>query len=138
MNLKKRQKGVVAVEAALLLPILLVLVFGIIEFGVALYDKAVITNAAREGARFGIVVATPPRQASDIQTVVNNYTSTYLLTFARGGATPLVTATGTGGSFGSSLAVTVTYTYTGLVLGPMLAAITGPITLTSTATMANE
>ncbi len=47
--------GASAVEFALVLPVLMLLTFGIIEFGVLLFDKAVITNASREGARMGIV-----------------------------------------------------------------------------------
>jgi len=46
-----RQKGQALVELALILPLLLLLVFGIIEFGRALYIKNTLSNAAREGAR---------------------------------------------------------------------------------------
>ena len=55
MKRLKRQTGSNIVEFALILPLLLVLVSGIVDLGLALYDKAVITNAAREGARFGMV-----------------------------------------------------------------------------------
>jgi hypothetical protein len=49
------QKGAALVEFAIVLPILLVLLFGIIDFSILLYNKASITNASREGARAGIV-----------------------------------------------------------------------------------
>ena len=56
MSIKaKRQEGASAVEFAIILPLLLILVFGIIEFSILFYDKAMITNASREGARVGIV-----------------------------------------------------------------------------------
>ena len=48
------QKGVAAVEFAIVLPFLVLLVFGTIEFGLMFYNKQVITNASREGARAGI------------------------------------------------------------------------------------
>ena len=54
-RLIKNKKGAAMVELAIILPILLVVLFGIIEFGFILYDKALITNASREGARAGIV-----------------------------------------------------------------------------------
>ena len=58
------QKGASAVEFALVLPLLMLILFGIIEFGLLMYNKAMITNASREGARRGIVyrvnVATNP------------------------------------------------------------------------------
>lgn len=141
---QKKQRGVAAVEFALVAPILLLIVFGIVELGIGLYDKAVITNAAREGARAGIVLKSPSKPtATDIQNVVLNYTSSYLITFGTKND-PLVTEPnkqtngGVGGGFGVPLTVSVSYVYTGLMLGPMLSALTGPITLTSTTTMNNE
>lgn len=49
------QKGSAVLEMALILPFLLMLLFGIIEFSRVLSVKQVITNAAREGARAGAV-----------------------------------------------------------------------------------
>lgn len=49
-----KQGGAAAVEFAAILPLLVVLVLGMIEFGVMFYDKAVLTNASREAARAGI------------------------------------------------------------------------------------
>jgi Flp pilus assembly protein TadG len=46
-----RDRGAAAVEFALLLPMLLLLVFGIIDFGRALNASITLTQAAREGAR---------------------------------------------------------------------------------------
>lgn len=44
-------RGAVAVEFALLLPLLLIVIFGVIDFGRALNAQITITQAAREGAR---------------------------------------------------------------------------------------
>ena len=44
-------RGAVAVEFAIMLPLLLLLIFGIIDFGRALNAQVTITQAAREGAR---------------------------------------------------------------------------------------
>ncbi len=44
-------RGAAAVEFALLLPVLLLVVFGIIDFGRALNAQITLTQAAREGAR---------------------------------------------------------------------------------------
>ncbi len=46
-----RERGATAVEFALLLPLLLLLVFGIVDFGRALNAQETLTQAAREGAR---------------------------------------------------------------------------------------
>jgi Flp pilus assembly protein TadG len=45
------EHGVVAVEFALVMPILLLLVFGVVEFGFMLNRDMVIGNASRDGAR---------------------------------------------------------------------------------------
>ena len=48
------QRGVSALEFTIIAPLVFVLIFGMIEFGCLFYDKALITNASREGARAGI------------------------------------------------------------------------------------
>jgi len=58
MNLKNK-KGAVLVETAIILPLLLVIVFGIIEFGWAMYITNSLNNAAREGARLAAVTPKP-------------------------------------------------------------------------------
>jgi hypothetical protein len=49
------QDGVAAVEFALIFPILVLLVLGIIEFGAGFHAWDATQNAAREGARLGAV-----------------------------------------------------------------------------------
>ncbi len=63
------------VEFAIVLPLLLILVFGVVEFGVMFYDKAVITNASREGARAGITGLGDP----EIKQIVLSYCNVNLI-----------------------------------------------------------
>lgn len=49
---RRVQEGVAAIEFAFVLPVLLLLLFGIINFGLLMYDLSVVTNAVREGARW--------------------------------------------------------------------------------------
>lgn len=51
MGRRMHDRGAAAVEFALVLPILLLLVFGIVEFGRIYNIQTTITAAAREGAR---------------------------------------------------------------------------------------
>jgi hypothetical protein len=48
------QRGATIVEAALVLPVLLALIFGIIQFGILWGKYQDMTNAAREGARYAV------------------------------------------------------------------------------------
>jgi Flp pilus assembly protein TadG len=52
---QRDQDGAAAVEFALLLPLLVVLLFGFIQFGTAFNTRIQATNAAREGARMAVV-----------------------------------------------------------------------------------
>ena len=75
------QKGATAVEFAIILLVLLTLIFGTIEFGLFIFNRQVITNAAREGARVGIIVR-PVRLSNDlIKAVVRDFSEQYLITF---------------------------------------------------------
>lgn len=49
-----RSDGASAVEFALLLPLLIMLLFGIVEFGFIFMDDLGVSNAARQGARIGV------------------------------------------------------------------------------------
>ena len=52
---KKGEKGQALAEFALLVPIFLVLLFSIVDFGMGFYSWITVTNSAREGARLGAV-----------------------------------------------------------------------------------
>lgn len=58
----KRQRGDGLVEFALVLPVLLLLVFGILDGGRAVYAYHVVANSAREGARYASVATRTPDQ----------------------------------------------------------------------------
>ena len=131
----KNQKGASAVEFAIILPLLLVLIFGIIESSIFFYNKAMITNASREGARAGIVFAeTRPSQA-DIQAIVDNYAATHLINFdpSQVLATTAVWTDADGDnaiSSGDPLTVTINYTYKFLALPNIIALVRGSFTNT--------
>jgi hypothetical protein len=73
------QNGAAMVEFAIVLPLLLILICGVIEFGVMFYDKAVITNASREGARAGITGPKTEEFKDEIKKIVLNYCNVNLI-----------------------------------------------------------
>jgi Flp pilus assembly protein TadG len=133
----KNQTGASAVEFAIVLPILVLLVFGIIEFSVALYDKAMITNASREGARAAIVFRVPPVTDDEITNVVNTYLGNNLITFG-GPATPITTVTRNGSNPGDELKVVVVYTYTFLLIPSFVTSLSGGINMMAETVMRME
>ncbi|WP_429886081.1 TadE/TadG family type IV pilus assembly protein [Geoalkalibacter halelectricus] len=74
------ERGAAAVEFAVVLPLLLLILLGIIEYGLIFYNKQVLTNASREGARFGIVAGERATSAS-IEQEVSNYLDQKLISF---------------------------------------------------------
>ena len=130
------QNGAALVEFAIVLPVLLMLIFGMIEFSILLYDKAMITNASREGARAGIVYSPTPVTKEKIELTVNNYLQTHLISLG-GASAPTITAgqcTGTG----APLTVTVTYPYNFLVLPDFVQSLSGTLTLSAQTVMRCE
>jgi len=49
------ESGAAMVEFAILLPVLLLIILGILQFGLMFYTKYVITAASREGARYATI-----------------------------------------------------------------------------------
>ncbi|MCI0636142.1 MAG: pilus assembly protein [Actinobacteria bacterium] len=69
-----REEGVAAVEFALILPVLALLLFGVLEFGRVWSQYQVFQGAAREGARCAAVAST---SECDIQTAIDNAAEPY-------------------------------------------------------------
>jgi Flp pilus assembly protein TadG len=136
------KNGTAIVEFAIVLPLLFLLLMGIIEFSFVLYDKAVLTNASREGARAGIVFRSPRVTDADIKGTVKNYCKTFLITFGsdtlEDANIAISPASRDGLPFGTDLTVTVNYRYDFLVLPSFMTTAMGPINLVAQTVMKLE
>jgi Flp pilus assembly protein TadG len=138
----KSERGAALLEAAITIPMLLLVSVGIFEFGRAYQTWQILTNAAREGARIAVL---PGYTAADVQDRVTQYvrqgigdntvTPTVVLTpvsIDPPGATPAFPAA----------QVTVTMTHTYLLMGPVSGLLGGgswsSITLAARSTMRIE
>jgi len=65
---RRGHRGIAAVEMALLLPLLLMLVFGMIEYGSLFWRSQQVATAARNGARRGVMSGAT---ATDVTTSVD-------------------------------------------------------------------
>lgn len=74
----RESDGVAIIEFAIVLPLFIVLTFGIIEFGIVMYNQALITNASREGARFGILYTDPPKDMTTLTSEITTRVESYL------------------------------------------------------------
>ena len=136
------KNGTAILEFAIVLPVLFLILMGIIEFSLVLYDKAVLTNASREGARAGIVSQNPRVTNREIRDVVINYCSTFLITWGadilEDTDITISPASRDGLPFGYDLTVTVTYRYDFLVLPSFMTTPIGPINLVAQTLMKLE
>lgn len=137
---RRREEGQSLVEMAIVLPVLLALIVGIFEFSRAWNVYQVITNAAREGARVGIL---PNKVESDVR----NSIDTYLTQAALESSVASVSVTGADQGTGTPTTVQIQYPYEFAFLGPVVgmlgdgggpAAPPGSITLSTTVIMRNE
>ena len=141
----KDKKGTETVEFAIVSFLLFLLLFGIIEFAILLYNKAVITNASREGARAGIVArydntTTPatwdPLSDSEIVDIVNQYCSNHLISPGASASPSVAVAGNRSENQHNPVTVTVTYPYAFLV--PKLLGVPDILTLTAVTVMRME
>ncbi|XXG31596.1 MAG: TadE family protein [Ferrovum myxofaciens] len=152
------ERGVAAVEFALIFPLMLLLMFGIIEFSTMMYDQIMVTNAAREGARWGSVQSVSlahPISCPDVSgiqggptcsgsgsgsnacMVASNYAANTLISYQGGSNNSPTVTVNCMNNNGAAIEVTVQYTFQGLGLGS-LSAVQGSNNLSSTAVMYYE
>jgi Flp pilus assembly protein TadG len=86
---RARRRGAMALEFALIVPVLLSVVFGVIDFGRTIMAIDLMNNVARAGARTG---ALSGRTNADITTVVDNALSAASLPARSSSATVLTIA----------------------------------------------
>jgi Flp pilus assembly protein TadG len=146
----RKEMGTSTVEFAIVLPVLLIILFAIVELALVFYDKAMITNASREGARAGISFhadsdgSYDPMDEAEIRTtVVNPYLANFLVTFSNATATTTVSpgqCPPLNATPPRQITVTVTYPYTFLVLPNFVSTLFGlnPLNLTAVTVMRCE
>jgi len=135
----RRETGAELIEFAFTLPLLLVVVMGIVDFGFMMQRFEVVFNAAREGARVAIL---PGYGDADVEARVEAYT--VAAGFAPGAVSIVVsdeTVTAGARTFAAKK-VTVDFTHVHQFVGPLMALIggagMGSTPLSATATMRLE
>ena len=133
---RRRQQGTSVVEMALVLPLLLLLVFGIGDFGIAYTQWNSLTNAVREGARVGVVFQTPCNPAT-VQTTIETTVSTFAASSGLNGASIVTTVTNPCAGTGTQLTVRSTVPYNYIAMAA-LAGLAPILNLTAQTVMRNE
>lgn len=111
----RSERGAAAIEFALILPLLAVLMFAIFELGIVFYRQQLLAGAVREAARTGIIATEPRPTEADVAVAVSDYLGGV-------GLDPnlaSVTVTGAGGAPGDDLSIQITYPYNSTVLSAL-------------------
>lgn len=109
---RRRSRGQAMVEFTLILPCLLLLIFGIYQFGQTYADYIQVTNAARDGGRKALVSRSDTNGVADTITAAKNGTwwlNTSTMSVTVSPSQPW--------SQGQNVTVTVTYPYSINLLG---------------------
>lgn len=118
------ERGSELIEFAIVLPILLLILAGIFDFGMMFRTFEVVTNAAREGARVGVLEGYQPE---DIEDRVDAYMAASGVTGAYTVNVTTVPVTTAAGTF-TARSVIVNYPYQLAVLGAIEAFFGGSVT----------
>lgn len=124
----RRSRGQAMVEFTLILPLLLLLILGIYQFGQTYADYIQVTNAARDGGRKALVSRSDASGVADVVTTAKN--STWWLDKNQIGVTVSPSQPWT---TGQNVTVTVTYPYSINLLGFVVAS--GTLKSTTTVRM---
>lgn len=136
---KQKERGTAVVEFAVVLPLLVVFLFAIIEFSILFFDKAMLTNASREGARVGIVFVGDRGDSAvlnavekDIKTTIEDYCASSLISFSDSSKLSIKTTWSDGPDSntatydsGDILTVEVTYNFNFLMFSKVITLIGG-------------
>jgi Flp pilus assembly protein TadG len=125
----RTERGAAAIELALLLPILLLVIGGIVDWGRFMYTEVTLTNGAREGARAGLASGA---------TAANMTTRARAAMPASWTSTTTITPTACAGA-GTNASLTATQNFRWVLLRPAMSLFGGggllPTQAKSTATM---
>lgn len=133
---RRRESGTSVVEMAFVLPLLLLLVFAVGDFGIAYTRWNSLTNAVREGARAGVVFRAPCN-AGTVTTDVQNTVASFAASSGLEAAKIVTTVTNACGATGTPLTVAATSPYDYIAMSA-LAGLAPTVNLRARTVMRNE
>ena len=128
---RRNRWGAAAVEFAIVAPVFFLLVFGMIEYGRMVMVQQVITNAAREGARVGVLDGAT---TSNVTTAVSSYLTSAKIS---GSTTTVSPSPPSSAAYGAPVTVTVSVPFNSISWLPTPLFLGGK-TLTATSVMRRE
>ena len=132
------ERGAELIEMAIALPLLLLVVMGIVDFGFLFQRYLVLTNAAMEGARVAVL---PGYSVADAQARATTYATTGGVPGPVNAVATAVSLPGAGGGTWPGMRITVTHVYQYQYIGPIAGLFGGSfssVTLTAQSTVRRQ
>jgi diguanylate cyclase (GGDEF)-like protein len=135
---RNMQRGAAAVEMAILLPLLMLMADGVLEFGLMLYDQSVLVSATGLAARAGIAQGPNKLDTSQISALASSYCQDKLISPMVTTQALITVVQSNPPTFQTPLQVTAQYNFKGLLIGGVMRAIQTNPQLSATTVMYNE
>jgi Flp pilus assembly protein TadG len=129
-SLRMKRRGAAAVEFAIVLPVFVILVFGMIEYGRMVMVQQVITNASREGARTAVLDGAT---TTSVQAAVTSYLTDAKISGGTANVNPSPASAGSGDPI--TVTVNIPFSAVSWLPSPMYL---GGKTLSASTTMRRE
>ena len=133
---RRAEAGTSIIEATIVLPLIILLVFATAEFGISFTRWNSLTNAVREGARTGVVFRSPC-DAGPVATLIETTVANFANSSGIDPANITTTVTGACGGTGTQLIVSATVPYNYIALSA-LAGLAPSTDLSARSVMRNE
>ena len=137
-DIRKMQRGAVAVEMAILLPLLLLMADGVLEFSLMLHDQSVLVSATSTAARAGIASGPNKLTVAQITAIASGYSQGNLLSPLPTPDPTITVLQAPNPTYPTPLQVTAQYRFKGLLMGGLFSAMQTNPQLSATSVMYNE
>jgi len=133
-----RQRGASAVELALLLPLLILMIDGVVEMGLLMHNQSVLISGTQQAARAGMAAGPAKLQPVEIGNLALSYIQANLMAVATHTVPLVEVVQAPVPAFGLPLQVSASYEFQGFLVTGFLSALQGPQAMTATTVMYNE
>jgi Flp pilus assembly protein TadG len=133
-----QQRGASAIELALLLPVLLLMLDGVLELGLVMHNQSVLTSATSMAARAGMAQGKPKLTNAEITAIAVNASQDALISLHPTIAPTVTVEQALDPTYLTPLQVSASYTFKGLLIGGLLGVFQVNPTLSVTTVMYNE
>ena len=134
----RAQRGAAAVEMALMLPVLLLMVDGVLEFGLMMHNQSVLVSATHIAARAGIPAGPAKLTVAQIAEMARSYCTLHLISPGSAQTAVITVDQASVATYPAPLRVSVQYPFNGLLIGGLWGAFQSAPLLTASTVMYNE